>query len=402
MWPPVVISDFEIFNRPVGIGKDSLLAQSITFTKELKLNYTHSVLTFSFASLNFNYPEKNQYAYMLEGFDENWNKVGNKRTATYTNLSPGDYVFKVQASNNDNVWNTDGVQLSLTITPPFWRTWWFYLLVGAVLFGLARIFIKFRERSLKEDKEVLEGKIKEARDEVEKQKQAIAAQREAEKDRIWKDQGIVMMGEVLSRSKDDIDELTKDVLKSIVNYLEVPVAAIYIAQENEEGNKVLNMLAHFGYSGKNSFEIGTGLVGECYLEQKTKYLEDLPPDYLRIESGLGDASPGYLLIIPLKYEDIVLGVLEIGAFKAIPEYQREFLEMFSERLTTTINTTLLGEQTKILLEESKVKEEELKVREEELQQNLEEMQAINEDRDRRTEDLEAEITRLKSKLKETN
>ena len=208
-----------------------------------------------------------------------------------------------------------------------------------------------------------------------------------------------MMGEVLSRSKDDIDALTKDVLKSVVKYLDVPVAAIYIAQNNDEGEKVLNMLAHYGYSGKKTFDIGTGLVGECFIEKKTKYIESLPTDYLIIQSGLGESNPSCLLIIPLKYEDIIIGVLEIGSFKSIPDYQREFLELFSERLTATINTTLLGEQTKVLLEESRIKEEELKMREEELQQNLEEMQAINEDRDRRTAELEAEIEKLKKKSK---
>ncbi|MEQ9660046.1 GAF domain-containing protein [Fulvivirga sp.] len=146
--------------------------------------------------------------------------------------------------------------------------------------------------------------------------------------------------------------------------------------------------------------MGTGLVGECYKEKVIKYIEDLPADYLKIESGLGQSSPAALLLMPLKYEDVIVGVMELASFNQIPEYRREFLEQFSERLTTTINTTLLSEQTKKLLEESKIKEEELKVREEELQQNLEEMQAINEDRDRRTEELESEIAKLKEQIAE--
>jgi ligand-binding sensor domain-containing protein len=396
--PPIVISDFQIFNRPVGIGKDSLLNQSISFTQELDLDYSLSVLTFSFAALNFNSPEKNQYAYMLEGFDDDWNYVGNKRTATYTNLNADEYVFKVKGSNNDNVWNEEGVQLVINISPPFWNTWWFYLLIGGALFGVVRVFISYRERSLNHDKAILEGKIKEAQDEVEKQKKAIADQRELEKDRIWKDQGIVKLGEVLSRSKDNIKELTQDVLKNIVELLEVPIAAIYIAQENEEGETKLNMIANYGYPGAQSFDLGTGLVGECYNERVIKYIEDLPANYLKIESGLGQSTPATLLLMPLKYEDIIIGVMELASFNLIPAYRRELLEQFSERLTTTINTTLLGEQTKKLLEESKIKEEELKVREEELQQNLEEMQAINEDRDRRTEELESEINKLKDQL----
>jgi GAF domain-containing protein len=364
------------------------------------LDYTHSVLSFSFAALNFNSPEKNQYAYMLEGFDDDWNYVGNKRNATYTNLSADDYVFKVKGSNNDNVWNEEGVQLTINISPPFWNTWWFYLLIGAALFGAVRLFINYRERSLNHDKAILQGKIKEAQDEVEKQKQAIADQRDLEKDRMWKDQGIVKLGEVLSRSKDNIKELTQDVLKNVVELLEVPIASLYIAQESEEGETKLNMVANFGYSGAQSIDLGAGLVGECYKERESKYIEGLPADYLKIESGLGQSSPASLMLIPLKYEDVIVGVMELASFKEIPKYRREFLEQFSERLTTTINTTLLGEQTKKLLEESKIKEEELKVREEELQQNLEEMQAINEDRDRKTEELDTEINKLKSQIAE--
>ncbi len=398
--PPIVISDFQIFNRPVGIGQDSILEKSISYTEMLQLKYSHSVLSFSFSALNYNYPEKNQYAYMLEGFDEQWNYVGNRRTATYTNLNPGDYIFKVKGSNNDNVWNEEGAILKISISPPYWRTWWFYLIVAGAAFGVVRVFIKYRERSLKQDKEILEAKIREARDEVENQKRAIAEQREQEKERIWKDQSIVQLGEILSRSKDDIKALTDGVLKNLVKLLEVPVAAIYIAKENEEGEKVLQMLAHYGYRGISSINAGSGLVGECYKEGKINYIEDLPKDYLKIESGLGASSPACLLLMPLKYEDIIIGVMEIAAFHSIPEYKRDFVELFSERLTTTINTTLLSEQTKLLLEESKIKEEELKVREEELQQNLEEMQAINEDRDRRTAELEQEINKLRAEIAE--
>jgi len=399
--PPVVITDFQIYNRPVGIGEDSVLEKSITYSKSLDLSYKDAVLTFSFAALNFNHAEKNQYAYMLEGFEDTWNYVGNKHTATYTNLDPGDYTLKIKGSNNDNVWNEEGTTLDIYISPPFWRTWWFYILVALAAFGVIRTFIKIRERSLEHDKRILESRIQEARDEVEKQKQAIADQREKEKERIWKDQAIVSLGEVLSRSKDNIKELTDEVLKSIVKYLEVPVAAIYIAEKNEQGEKQLKMLGNYGYGkAKRTFNIGAGLVGECFNEREVNYVDNLPSEYLKIESGLGGASPATLLLIPLKYEDIIIGVMEIASFHPIEEFQREFLVQFSERLTTAINNTLMGEQTKKLLEESKVKEEELKVREEELQQNLEEMQAMNEDRDRRTKELEGIIEQLKAEIDE--
>lgn len=397
--PPVVISDFLIYNKPVGIGQDSVLQKSITYTKDLTISYKQAVLTFNYAALNYNHPEKNQYAYMLEGFDDSWNYVGNKRTATYTNLDPGDYVFRVKGSNNDNVWNEHGVQLNITITPPFYRTWWFYILaamaVGSVFYG----FIKFRERGLKEDKLVLQRSIDEAYAEVENQKKAIAEQREREKERIWRDQGMVKLGEVLSRSKDNIKELCHNVLKTLVGILEVEVAAIYLADEDEEGKTVLRQRSAYGYDqSKEVFEPGMGLVGECYKENEMNYITDLPPGYLKITSGLGTAAPAYLLLIPLAYEEVIIGVMEIASFREIPEHRIEMVQVFSERLTTAVNTTMLSEKTRKLLDDSKIKAEELLVREEELKQNLEEMEAIHEDRDRKTKELEITIQRLEEEI----
>jgi len=90
-------------------------------------------VTFEFAALNFVLPQKNQYKYKLEGFDRDWNEVGTQRTATYTNLPQGRYTFRVRGSNNDGVWNDDGVALKLVVTPPFWKTWWFLAALGLTL-----------------------------------------------------------------------------------------------------------------------------------------------------------------------------------------------------------------------------------------------------------------------------
>ncbi|MEL7003893.1 MAG: triple tyrosine motif-containing protein, partial [Bacteroidota bacterium] len=396
--PPVVISDFLIYNRDVGIGKDSVLEKSISYTQSMTLSYKQSVLTFNFAALNYNHPEKNQYAYMMEGFEERWNNVGNKRTATYTNLDPGDYTFRVRASNNDNVWNENGVKLEITITPPFWKTWWFYALCAIGVIGFVYSFIKYRERQLNADKAELQRSIDKANAEVEQQKQNIADQRQKEKDRIWTDQGLVKFGEILSNSRDGIDELCHSVLKSLADYLDIQMAAIYLENEDVEGNLVLTIRSHYGYTGSESIMIrsGEGLVGECYKGKELNYIDNLPPGYLTISSGLGDCSPSSLFLVPLTYQGIIIGVLEMASFHPIEELKRDFVCTFTGRLTAAINTRLLGEKTQKLLDDSKVKAQELAVREEELKQNLEELQAMNEDRDRKTKELETNIKKLKA------
>ncbi len=144
--PPVYITDLKIFNKPVLVGNDdSPLKENILNTKELILSYKYSVISFGFVALNYNSPEKNQYAYMLEGFDSDWNYAGNIRTATYTNLDPGVYKFKVKASNNDGTWNEAGTVLNIIIEPPFYRTWWAYLIeflmLSSIVYFISNYYI---------------------------------------------------------------------------------------------------------------------------------------------------------------------------------------------------------------------------------------------------------------------
>ena len=126
--PPIVVTKLEIFNKPVSMGSDSPLQQHINFTKEMTLSYKQSFFFFEFAALNFLRPEKNQYTYKLEGLDKDWNEIGTRRHAYYTNVPHGTYVFRVKGSNNDGVWNEEGTAIKITILPPPWKTWWAYTL----------------------------------------------------------------------------------------------------------------------------------------------------------------------------------------------------------------------------------------------------------------------------------
>lgn len=132
--PPIVLTDFRIFNKPVAIDA----------TTELVLSYTQSVFSFDFAALNYLSSAKNEYAYKMEGFDKEWNYVGTKHSATYTNLDPGSYVFRVKGSNNDGVWNDQGIALPIVITPPFWLTLWFRLLMLVVVGGIGYWIYQWR------------------------------------------------------------------------------------------------------------------------------------------------------------------------------------------------------------------------------------------------------------------
>ncbi len=145
--PPVYITDFQVFSKKMLVGDPgSPLDSDISMSGEIRLSYQQSTFSFGFAALNYTALENNQYAYRLEGPDHDWNYVGNERKASYTNLSPGRYIFRVKASNNDGVWNEHGPSIVITITPPFWETWWFRTLALIILLSIALRIYRFKRK----------------------------------------------------------------------------------------------------------------------------------------------------------------------------------------------------------------------------------------------------------------
>jgi two-component system sensor histidine kinase ChiS len=158
--PPVVLTDFRLSNVSVPVGGDSVLRSTINETEGLTLPHNESSLSFEFAALSYVAPAKNRYRYKLEGFDADWREVDSKeRLAVYTNLDPGSYVFRVQGTNEDGVWNEQGTALEITITPPWWETWWFRGAAAAVLLALVFGGYCWRVRSIKRRGQKLERQV---------------------------------------------------------------------------------------------------------------------------------------------------------------------------------------------------------------------------------------------------
>ena len=144
--PPVYVTNLKIFNKPVyPRDADSILKQPIELTREITLSYDQNDILLEFSGLNYFHPEKNQYQYKLEPYNKDWIVTdASKRFAKFTNLDPGRYVFKVKASNNDGVWNPQETSLIIIITPPFWQTWWFRILVALAAAGLVYGIYRYR------------------------------------------------------------------------------------------------------------------------------------------------------------------------------------------------------------------------------------------------------------------
>ncbi len=155
--PPVVLTSFEKFNRPVPLDTDPALLE------EVILRHDDSVVSFGFAALSYTAQHKNRYAYRLVGFRDEWTELGTRREVTFTNLSPGAYELQIRASNNDGVWNDAGLKLALVVEPPFWRTWWFLVLAALTVVGVLRASYKARTRRMRRHNRELEAEVTERR-----------------------------------------------------------------------------------------------------------------------------------------------------------------------------------------------------------------------------------------------
>jgi len=161
--PTVVLTDFRLFNKPVPVGEGPdgrvILERSISETDHIDLSYKDHVISFEFSVLHYASPEKNNFAYRLDGFEDEWNEVGTRNHATYTNLPPGDYTFRVRGSNNDGVWNEDGLAITITVKPPFYRKAWFIWGMALLVLGTTYGLHRYRMRLLDVKNKVLEQSV---------------------------------------------------------------------------------------------------------------------------------------------------------------------------------------------------------------------------------------------------
>ncbi len=146
--PKVVLSQLSIDNQAQTPGTNhSVLNQALEFTPAINLPHTTQRIRVEFSALGYNTPQRNQFAYKLEGFDRDWNSVGTQHSATYTNIDPGAYVLRVKAANSDGIWNEEGTRLDITITPPPWRTSWAYAMYCLLIGGAIFVSVQLRKQS---------------------------------------------------------------------------------------------------------------------------------------------------------------------------------------------------------------------------------------------------------------
>lgn len=256
--PQVRITGFSLFNKPLSHNdKISPLPSPVDQLEEIELTYDQSFFTIDFVSLNFVSAEKNQYAYRLDNFDKEWNQVGNRRSANYTNVPPGEYVFRVKASNNDNVWNEKGAQLKIIIRPPFWETWLFRSIAFTFIVCCVITFYRLRITKIKRQKRALEHLVNERTQEIVHQKEEIQAQR----DQILESN--ILLEKINSEVQKSAKELIKKNALLIENY-----------QELEAKNEVLQVQKREIIQQKNKIEEISNHMLEVN-EQKIKFFTNI-------------------------------------------------------------------------------------------------------------------------------
>jgi methyl-accepting chemotaxis protein len=219
--------------------------------------------------------------------------------------------------------------------------------------------------------------------------------------RNWATEGVAKFADIL-RSDNDIKSLSTKIIINYVKYLKANQGSLYLLMEEEGQSPYLELMATYAYDRQKYLEkrisVDFGLNGQCVKERATIHLQELPQDYINITSGLGLALPDSLLIVPLKFNENIYGVIEIASFKKFDDYEIEFAEKLCEDIASTISSVRTNERTRMLLDESEQMAESMRSQEEELRQNQEELQATQEEMKRRQDELEEENTRLKIEL----
>ncbi|MBQ3636598.1 MAG: PAS domain S-box protein [Bacteroidales bacterium] len=214
--------------------------------------------------------------------------------------------------------------------------------------------------------------------------------REEEKQRTWVTNGVAQFGEILRRNNNNIEELSYNIIRYLVDYMKINQAGFFLLHTGKDkgdaGQRFYELTAFVAYDRKKyankRIEWGEGLVGRCGQEQQTIYMTDIPKDYITVTSGLGDANPGALLLVPLKINDEVYGVIEMASLLPLLEYEISFVEKTAESIAQTISTVKSNMQTQELLQETQKQAKKNREQEERLMQNIEEMRATEEENKR--------------------
>ncbi len=237
-------------------------------------------------------------------------------------------------------------------------------------------------------------------------RQSLNKASQEDRQRSWATQGIAATEEILRLYNKSLDELAYKVIAHLIKYLNANQGGIFILNDDDESQPFLELKGMIAFDRKKylekRIEVGQGMVGQVFREKVTTFMTDIPANYIHITSGLGDAPPGCLTLVPLKMEDQVIGVMEIASFSPFKPHEVTFLEKVAESIASTIISSKNNERTQNLLQESQELTEQMRAQEEEVRQNMEEMQATQEEMRRQQSEIEQKEANLNALINNTD
>ncbi len=230
-----------------------------------------------------------------------------------------------------------------------------------------------------------------------KMKDDLVALKAEDQKRIWATESLARFSDVLQSSR-NLKTLSDEIIKNLISVLNANQGAVFILNDDQSQNAFLEMKACYAYNRAKFLtkrvEIGCGVLGQVFLEKRTLYMKKVPKDYVQITSGLGDAAPRCVIIVPLKVNETAVGLIEIASFKEFEKHHIDFIERLGENIARSITSFRINENTSKLLTESQYQAEQMKAQEEELRQNQEELQATQEEINRKYNALFKQLTEL--------
>jgi putative methionine-R-sulfoxide reductase with GAF domain len=225
---------------------------------------------------------------------------------------------------------------------------------------------------------------------------------EEEQRRQWANEGLTKFVDILRSSNDNISQLSDKIISALVKYTNSNQGGLYILNDDDERNKFLELVSIFAFDikkfEKQRLKLGEGILGQTFLEKETTVLNDVPQEYIRITSGLGSANPKSLLIVPLKVDKDVYGIVELASFRNYEAHEIAFVERLAETIASTLASVKVAQKNRQLIEQFQQQTEEMRSQEEEMRQNMEELQATQEELARKEQDYIQTIETLETRL----